>query len=187
MLFQISPSSHTLHHHPFAGTCRTSGGSGLSVVAPPPDKANSGASSIWEQVKENAQAGAAESGGGHGSPPDGTIVITRYRNGYTVNDGSLQAADSSEGIQFFSLLARNLIPKGMVFLSTCLISLSVSMCVSFLHSYTRIHFPLSPSFSLNPSRRNCRARGGPRQRPRNQCFTPRQNQRGLGLQGSSPA
>lgn len=89
-------------------------------MAPPPNKANSGASSIWDQVKEKAQMTAPESSSAAGSTQNATIIITRYSNGFTINNGPLRSADSPEGIQFFSLLARNLIPKG-----TCQLVLNI--------------------------------------------------------------
>ena len=108
LALSVSVTLSLTHSHSLAVD---SGGSGLSVIGPPPDAAagggaaSSSSSSVFDGLK--AQASQEASLG----DDENVYRVTRYRNGFTINDGPLMDAESPEGRNFFSRMQGGYLPR----------------------------------------------------------------------------
>jgi hypothetical protein len=88
------------------------GGSGLSVLGPPEGgKPRSGNKfdNIISKAKQNMVEEDKQPAAG-----DSTIMITLYRNGFTLNDGALRDPSIPENQEFLTYLEEGRIPTGTV-------------------------------------------------------------------------
>lgn len=84
-----------------------SGGSGLNVIGPPPPATSRPtSSSVFGQLQAQARKASADDISG-----ENVYTVTKYRNGYTINDGELLDAESVEGMKFFERLHLRQFPR----------------------------------------------------------------------------
>jgi hypothetical protein len=82
--------------------CICSGGSGLNVLEPDSNR-------LFDQIARNAtKAGAVNSS----EETESRRVVVLYRNGFTVDDGTLRDFTSPENVQFIRSIERGEVPRG---------------------------------------------------------------------------
>jgi len=84
--------------------CR--GGSGLSVLGPPPSNSPGVFESIIQRAKVDKESSSDTS--------EAHTRITLYRNGFTVNDGPLRDGTSDQSRQFLDSLERGEVPPELI-------------------------------------------------------------------------
>jgi hypothetical protein len=87
----------------------SSGGSGLAVEGPPPDRTGRGANVFDNLVDRASNQNGAES---NDSEVNTKAQITLYRNGFVVNDGPLRDPNLEENKAFLASLNRGEVPAG---------------------------------------------------------------------------
>lgn len=83
---------------------KSGGGSGLNIVGPPSSRSNNPLDEAFRRASETGPPPGDVN-------PDEFTLITRYRNGFTVNDGPLRDYDSPESVQFLKALDKGMVPK----------------------------------------------------------------------------
>lgn len=83
---------------------KSGGGSGLNIVGPPTSRSNNPLDEAFRRASESGPAPVDAN-------PDEFRLITRYRNGFTVDDGPLRDYNSPESIQFLKALDKGIVPR----------------------------------------------------------------------------
>ena len=94
------------------GLDQRGGGSGLSVLGPPPNREGRPPTAFDELIQK---ASSSQEGQADDSSSDGEVnkrTITMYQNGFTVDDGPLRDLESTQSREFLSTLQQGRVPLG---------------------------------------------------------------------------
>eukprot|EP01038_Epipyxis_sp_PR26KG_P006916 gene6916-9469_t len=102
------------------GLDQRGGGSGLSVLGPPPNR-EGGPPTAFDELIQKASSSQEGQADDSSSASDGEVnkrTITMYQNGFTVDDGPLRDLESPESREFLSTLQQGRVPLELITTST---------------------------------------------------------------------